>query len=355
MKMDFTSLEILMRRLLLSLLLIVMTFTASIHASNAQLPESSIYRVFKWSYKDWEFTWELKIPLSHYFGYALISLEERKKLGYGMLVTHDDPIIQSLAAILLTKAKELGFGEYDTTNFILRFVQDHYLKDDEATPYDEYPKFPVETIVEGWGDCEDSAILYAALMKAAGYDVILLALPNHMAVGVALSNPIPGIYVNHNGKLYFYAETTSSKWLVGQAPEIYHDQRVRIMPIPDNPEGTQLKLKTIIEQLVYTPEKFRQLEEKFNQLIKEHMQLTQELMSLQSENMRLKMDNERLKLDIAVMDSMISNLKPKAELLDRIINFIPIGITIFIVIIVVATIAAYYSGKSAQRKEIFGF
>jgi len=85
------------------------------------------------------------------------------------------------------------------------------------------------------------------------------------------------------------------------------------------------------------------------------MQLTQELMSLQSENMRLKMDNERLKLDIAVMDSMISNLKPKAELLDRIINFIPIGITIFIVVIVVATIAAYYSGKSAQRKEIFCF
>lgn len=344
----------LMGRLLFSLLLVVMVFTASMSVVNAQLPESSIYRVFKWSYKGWEFTWELKIPLSHYFGYALIPLEERRNLGYGMLVTHDDPIIRALAAVLLTRAKELGFGEYDTANFILRFVQDHYLKDDDATPYDEYPKFPVETIAEGWGDCEDSAILYAALMRAAGYDVILLTLPNHMAVGVALSNPIPGIYVNHNGKLYFYAETTSSKWLIGQAPEIYLNQRVRIMPIPDNPEGTQLKLKTIIEQLAYTPERFRQLEEKYNQLVKENMRLIQDLMSLQSENMRLTMENEGLKLNIVLMNSTINKLKPKAELADKIISLIPIGILAFIVILVITAVAAYYGGRSAQRKEIFG-
>jgi len=29
----------------------------------------------------------------------------------------------------------------------------------------EYPRYPVETLVDGVGDCEDSAILYASIVR----------------------------------------------------------------------------------------------------------------------------------------------------------------------------------------------
>ena len=92
-----------MWRRLLPLLLSFLILVSSIGVAYAEIPESSIYRVFKWSYKGWQFTWEIKIPLPHYFGYAMIPLQERRSLGYGMLVTHDDPIIQSLASALIKR------------------------------------------------------------------------------------------------------------------------------------------------------------------------------------------------------------------------------------------------------------
>lgn len=50
----------------------------------------------------------------------------------------------------------------------------------------EYPKYPVETLVEG-GDCEDKSILLAAILRAMGYRTALLVFsgnPGHIAVGV---------------------------------------------------------------------------------------------------------------------------------------------------------------------------
>ena len=335
----------------LPLLLAVLILMASLGAVYAELPESSIYRVFKWSYKGWQFTWEIRIPTTHYFGYAMIPLEERRKIGYGMLVTHDDPIIQSLASALLKKSKELGFGEYDTANFILAFVQDHYLKDDEMTPYDEYPKFPVETLAEGGGDCEDSSILYAALMKAAGYDVILLQLPKHMAVGVALSKPIFGSFVLYNGKMYFYAETTSSGWVLGISPEPYKNQKVRVIPIPKNPEGTQLKIKRLIEEVAYTPERFKQLENENTQLIKKNLELMNQLSELQNENFRLKMENDALRFQILQLNATIAKLKPKAEILDALNKQIPAMLMTFALLMIAIAFAFYFAGKFSGRKE----
>jgi len=323
-------------------------------AVSAELPESSIYRSFKWSYKNWEFTWEIRIPVSHYFGYAMIPLEERRSLGYDMMVTHDDPIIQSLASVLIKKAKELGFNEYDTANFILTFVQDHYLKDDEMTPYDEYPKFPIETLVEGGGDCEDSSIFYAALMRAAGYDVVLISLPRHMAVGVALSQQIPGSYVRYNGKNYYYAETTGSGWLLGMVPDAYKNQKVKVIEIPQNPEGTQLKLQKIIEEIAYTPERCKAVEEKYMETSEEILNLVKKVSELEMENSRLKSEINRLNFDIQKLNFTINKLKPRAELADKIIEFVPLVVMILMIIIAITAIVAYYGGKSAAKKEIFG-
>lgn len=49
------------------------------------------------------------------------------------------------------------------------------------------PKFPIETVADGAGDCDDKAILAAALLAREGYDVSLLGFSeeNHMSLGLA--------------------------------------------------------------------------------------------------------------------------------------------------------------------------
>ena len=331
------------------LFLLGILMLASIGGVWGELPETSIYRSYKWSYRGYVFTWEIYIPVKHYFGYVMIPLEERRKLGYGMLVTHDDPYIQSLASALLKKAKELGFGELDTANFVLAFVQDHYLKDDETTPYDDFPKFPLETLAEEGGDCEDSSILYAALMRAIGYDVILAKMAKHMAVGVAFSSAYPGGYVIYNGKRYYYAETTSSGWLIGMIPKPYQGKIVEVIPIPKNPEGTQLKLQKLIEEYLYNPEICKQIEERYNSLMKSHKDLLLKIAKLQSNITNLKMENSHLRLQVSRLNATIASLQPKAHLGDLMIRYAPIALISLILIITSIALLSYYAGKRAAN------
>ena len=118
----------------------------------------------------------------------MVPLSDRmQKAGrsWEALVTVKDPYLQKIAKDLRSMARSEGYDTYDTANLVLAFVQSlPYVPDDVSTPYDEFPKFPLETIVEGGGDCEDTSILYATLMKILGYDVALVAYPGHMMVAV---------------------------------------------------------------------------------------------------------------------------------------------------------------------------
>jgi len=396
--------------LLLSTLLLTAFFGVA-HAEIPELPQSRIVRDVEWSYKGWKISWELRIPAYAYLGYTKITIGERMKIGVANMVTHDDLIIASLASGLVKDAKKLGFGEYDTANYILAFVQSlRYHRDDEITPYKEYWKFPLETLAEGWGDCEDSSILYAALMKAAGYDVILLDFPEHMAVGVALSKTIAGSYVIHNGKRYYYAETTNLGWSIGKAPPQVIGKPVIPIPIPDKPSGTQLQIEKINEYLNYNPERLKQLESENNQLKQENQKLLEQISQLQEENRKLKseyqelakknqqlanqlkylytlnealsktneelmkenqdllhqvmqLENEKARLEwkiddlefeIRTLNHTISKLKPKAMMMEALLKALPLFIGISIAILAGIAIGCYYLGKSAERKEIFG-
>ncbi len=82
---------------------------------------------------------------------------------------------------------------------------------------DSYPKSPLETVVEGGGDCEDLAILSASLMKGAGMDVVYIALPGkkdvpnmrtHLMVGV--NGNFKGKFVEKDNKKYYIAESAGS-------------------------------------------------------------------------------------------------------------------------------------------------
>jgi hypothetical protein len=84
------------------------------------------------------------------------------------------------------------------------------------------PKYPVETIVEGKGDCDLFSYIAASIIKAGGLDVVLLYYENeaHMNIGVSLSHePLDAreqfYYVTYNSIRYYVAECTGGNWQIG--------------------------------------------------------------------------------------------------------------------------------------------
>ena len=107
------------------------------------------------------------------------------------------------------------FGSQDEVAFVLAFVQQVITYRSEEG---EYPRYPVETLWEGGGDCEDYSILGAAILLSMGYQVALLLLPRHAALGVAGADGLPGVYAEHEGVRYFYCEMTGESWRFGELP-----------------------------------------------------------------------------------------------------------------------------------------
>lgn len=104
------------------------------------------------------------------------------------------------------------------------------------------PKYPVETIAVGDGDCDLFSYVAASIIKAGGLDVVLFyyASESHMNVGVNLSqDPVEarsGVeYVMHDGKKYYVAECTGEDWQNGW----------RVGECPDNLKQASLQVITL--------------------------------------------------------------------------------------------------------------
>jgi hypothetical protein len=138
--------------------------------------------------------------------------------------------------LLVNISKREGFSKYEQIEFAIAFVQSlPYTFDNVSTPYDNYPRFPSETIYADGGDCEDTAILMAAILKKLGYDVVLLELPRHLATGV-FCNPSDFNYTvaayPYNGRDYCYLETTGEGYDIGKLPAIYASAaEVAVIPL----------------------------------------------------------------------------------------------------------------------------
>lgn len=183
---------------------------------------------------DWlnSYTWEMTIPLSLY-----VEFKERARpktlAEYVDLAKdpEDDSFIDQMVQFIDTKARQYNFTEQQKISYAITFVQSLPYTDDIVTAKaDEYPRYPVETLFDRGGDCEDTAILIAAILDRMGYDVALIVPPNHMAVGIVLPTA-SGRYYNYNGKKYYYLETTGEGWQIGEMPTEYINVSANIYPL----------------------------------------------------------------------------------------------------------------------------
>ena len=152
----------------------------------------------------------------------------------GNFVTSDDPVIKQMAYELSMFTSKMN--DIDRVNCVLKFVQQcfPYQYDIDGKGVIDYYKLPAETLWEGKGDCEDHAFLFASLIKAMGYDVVLygvecydqnnVLVSEHMAAGVAVPGGT-GYFTTIDGVNYYYCEATfetSVTW--------YNDANVGYLP-----------------------------------------------------------------------------------------------------------------------------
>ncbi len=175
-----------------------------------------------------------EIPISLYEAYNQVSLQQRTAhgvAGYDFLITTKDYKMRSIAESLHDAASKEGYEPYDEVSFILAFVQSlPYTSDSVTTGHDDYPRFPIETLVDGGGDCEDTSILFATIVRILDYGAILIAPPNHVAVGVLGTN-LQGTHYKYEGEDYYYCETTGSNWKIGDIPKEYQHVKAYLYPI----------------------------------------------------------------------------------------------------------------------------
>lgn len=126
---------------------------------------------------------------------------------------------KSVADILRDIQKKAGYSDYETVLEAINFVQQciKYTSDGATN----YPQYIVETLYKGKGDCEDSAMLLASIIKELGYGSVLLLYSNHMAVGVMADRSTQGTYYEYGGNAYYYVEPTNTGWDIGQVPADY--------------------------------------------------------------------------------------------------------------------------------------
>jgi len=96
-----------------------------------------------------------------------------------------------------------------TTNFVQSLPCDS----ESGLHPDNPPRFPVQTFVDGTGNCDDKSLLLAGLLSREGYDIVLfLFIPeHHMAIGVRNSS----FAFRDTG--YMFIETTGPI-LIGEIP-----------------------------------------------------------------------------------------------------------------------------------------
>ena len=195
----------------------------------------NVSRNYTWNYRG-KWTWEMKMPVSLYDYYR--SLPRPHTNNYSVYVTHplDDAYIDTLVEKMKNAAQRARYTELQTVEFAAAFVQSlPYTVDSVTSPYDEYPRYPAETLVDNGGDCEDTSILLASILDRMGYKVVLLNPPKHMAVGVKISGNISGACWQYESDNYYYIETTGLNWRIGQLPDKYQDTTATvcsIVPVP---------------------------------------------------------------------------------------------------------------------------
>jgi len=200
--------------------------TTTVQVIALTVPAGQLVRHYHWEHRGEAESLEVLLPENLYRTYdgrTRQPLVDNYNYDLYVLDPLDDPTLEDLARLI---AQQAGQGDEAFSECALAFVQGaiRYAAD---PPGIEYPLYPLETLVEGQGDCEDTTILYVSLIRALSRPVSMAFvdtndddLPDHVLALVPVSSTYPGSaacpsgmskrFWTIDGTLYALAETTAA-------------------------------------------------------------------------------------------------------------------------------------------------
>jgi hypothetical protein len=128
--------------------------------------------------------------------------------------------LRRLAAQILTRANYAGWGRLKLAEVVLHLTQSSitYAQDKESTGIAEYGRFPLQTLADRKGDCEDTAMLLCAMLCHLGIECafVITEIDNdcgHAATALKLQGDSSRLVgeegvIHHAGSSWLYGETT---------------------------------------------------------------------------------------------------------------------------------------------------
>ena len=193
------------------------TATAELHITTEINTSGTIPRHYAWDYGSKGQSCDLEISrdlYNYYKSQPRVAFMYRDYDEYVLDPLDDDDLETITQEILGTAAGDRYAAFEDALFFVQHCIQ--YVND---PLWFEYPRYPLETLVDEIGDCEDTAILYTSLVRTLGYGALMVAVDtsgdgvaDHMIAWV----PVEQTFVNqhpdrsfwvYQGKTYAFAET----------------------------------------------------------------------------------------------------------------------------------------------------
>lgn len=200
--------------------------------TNTVFPD--INRGFRWTFRGRNQQFRVRIPMWLH-GYYLARPRSSEYSVY-VMDPFGESIIAAIASQISKYAQQNRLTEIETIDFTAAFVHSlEYVPDDVSTPYDNYPRYPIETLVHRGGDCEDASILLTSLLQTLDYEVGLIQVPGHLQVGVVLDSSHSGTYYKFNSRRYYVLEATGSEWAVGEMPPEHKDTTGTVVSVSTTP------------------------------------------------------------------------------------------------------------------------
>ena len=177
----------------------------------------TIPRHYAWEYYGTQQSVDLAIPADLYTYYKSQPRTGMHSRDYDAYVL--DPLDDEYLEVVTAKILETTAGDYHASlenslffvQACIRYVYDPY--------WYEYPRYPVELLVDGGGDCEDTAILYTSLARTLGHGALMVVVDtntdgtmDHMVAWVPVEQSFIDAHPDrsfwdYHGMTYAFAET----------------------------------------------------------------------------------------------------------------------------------------------------
>jgi PKD repeat protein len=178
---------------------------------------STISRHYEWVYDGQAQSCDLEIPFDLYAYYKSQPRMVWAGRDYDeyVLDPYDDDYLEAITQeVLSTTAGDYHAALENALFFVqkcIRYVYDPL--------WFEYPRYPIETLVDGYGDCEDTAILYTSLVRTLGRGALMVVVDankdgtvDHMVAWVPVEASFVAAHPDrsfweYEGRTYAFAET----------------------------------------------------------------------------------------------------------------------------------------------------